>query len=65
MCKSRVRVYMIYITYIKYNILILIESIRVLVFFMSHTDLSQCEDDSHSKVVGYWLLAIGWFYTSC
>ena len=42
MCKSRVRVLLkIYITYIKYNILILIENIRVLVFFMSYTNLSQ------------------------
>ena len=43
MCKSRVRVllyyYITYIKYIKYNILI--KSIRVLVFFMSHTNLSQ------------------------
>ena len=41
MCKSRVRVLYYYITYIKYNILILIKSIRVLVFFMGHTNLSQ------------------------
>ena len=61
---ARARI-MIYITYIKYNILILIESIRVLVFFMSHTNLSRWEDDKHSKVVDHWLLAVGWFYTSC
>ena len=41
MCKSRVREYNNYITYIKYNILILIKSIRVLVFLMSHTNLSR------------------------
>ena len=55
---ARARIIKIYITYIKYNILILIESIRVLGFFMSHTNLSRWEDDKHSKVVDHWLLAV-------